>query len=331
MLQVGIHPSLRTLVPNPFIPLADSVEGALTQQAFQIRLSGRYARFPIQHCHQQLCREFSSSGEKGVDCFDFQAAEGVYRAGGQGVQLSEIPKLPQSLIQLSRLSIIDKAGRAKLRAWAESCGRIFDESQFLSRWRSQGEIGGAEHQVYYEEDSGRWLKRLYASLNGSTLGDYLDRMILHAALFPETAYRLEGFTVNAKSKAIAPLISQPHVSVAIGESPVSKDETSALMTEIGFDPIQLRFEGLLDDGYFGYYHRKVGILVHDLHDENVVRMSSTGELAIIDPFISVARKGTWAGIKLAEVGVVHLPDPHDPVIANLPQNIPPLSGPPLSP
>jgi len=41
----------------------------------------------------------------------------------------------------------------------------------------------------------------------------------------------------------------------------------------------------------------------DLHDENVVRMEGTGELAVIDPYLSLARKGTWAAVKLAEVGI----------------------------
>jgi hypothetical protein len=296
-------------VPSPFVSLSDFAVGALTQQALQFRISQRYARFPVQYCLRQLDRGFPPPGEEGVDCVDFQAAEGVYRAGGQGLPLSKIPQLPQFLIHLSRLGVIDRAGRAKLRDWAEGCGRIFDEAQFLNRWRTQGGIGGAEHQVFYDEDSGRWFKRLYATLNGSTLGDYLDRMVLHASLFPETAYRLEGFTVNAKSKEIAPLISQPHVSVAIDEAPVSKEETRDLMAEIGFYPVQLRFDGIVDDGYFGYYQAEAGILVHDLHDENVVRMSTTGELAVIDPFISVARKGTWAGIKLEEVGFRLLPDP----------------------
>ena len=53
---------------------------------------------------------------------------------------------------------------------------------------------------------GRWFKRLYFGVNHSTLGDYFDRMRLHAALFPETAYRLEGFTINPRSKALAPVV-----------------------------------------------------------------------------------------------------------------------------
>ena len=41
-----------------------------------------------------------------------------------------------------------------------------------------------------------------------------------------------------------------------------------------------------------YYRPETGVLVHDLHDENVVRMQETGELAVIDPFITLARTGT---------------------------------------
>jgi len=44
------------------------------------------------------------------------------------------------------------------------------------------------------------------------------------------------------------------------------------------------------------------------HDENVVRLPETGELAVIDPYISLARRGTWAAIKLAEIG---FPTPDD--------------------
>ncbi|MFN7286942.1 MAG: hypothetical protein ACK5TY_01835, partial [Verrucomicrobiota bacterium] len=55
-----------------------------------------------------------------------------------------------------------------------------------------------------------------------------------------------------------------------------------------------------------------GVLVHDLHDENVGRIPDTDDLAIIAPCIALARKGTWAAIKLAEVG---FPTPPDDLIA----------------
>jgi len=151
-------------------------------------------------------------------------------------------------------------------------------------------------------------KRLYHCVNGSTLGDYFDRMLLHAAVFPETAYRLEGFSLNSKSKALAPIVSQPHVAVATDLPPVTKEETDTLMAEAGFESVQLMFNGILDGGHYAYLNAATGTLAHDLHDENVVRMSHTGELAAIDPYLSLARQGTWAAIKLAETGISHPAD-----------------------
>jgi hypothetical protein len=81
---------------------------------------------------------------------------------------------------------------------------------------------------------------------------------------------------------------------------------------MGFAPVQLIHDGIRDDGYFAYLHPVTGVLAHDLHDENVVRIPETGDLAVIDPYISLARLGTWAAIKLAEIGYPTPPD--DPFI-----------------
>ncbi len=177
-----------------------------------------------------------------------------------------------------------------------------NEADFLRTWESQGRPGGVEHQVFHDQDSNRWFKRLYHKVNQSTLGDYLSRMRLHSVIFPETAYRLEGFTINPKSRESAPVVSQPHIEVDVEKPLVTKRETDDLMAHMGFAPIQLLHEGIQDDGYFAYLHPISGILVHDLHDENVVRMAGTEELAVIDPYISLVRRGTWAALKLAEIG-----------------------------
>ncbi len=133
-------------------------------------------------------------------------------------------------------------------------------------------------------------------------------MRLHEAIFFETAYRLEGFTINAKSKALAPIVSQPHVEVDISRPPVSKQETDELMAGIGFAPVQLLHNEQLDDGYFAYLHPLTGVLAHDLHDENVVRVPGSDALAVIDPLISLARRGTWAALKLEQIGLPPPPD-----------------------
>lgn len=283
-------------------------EPDLTSQALQLRSSGHYALHPVESALQYLRAEAEILGEKGHGGCGFEEAEAHYRAGAQGLRLSEIPQLPQHLRELSRLGPVDRAGRKSLRKWAEECGHVFDEVAFFRNWHAQGERGGAEHQVYHDQEVGRWFKRLYFGVNHSTLGDYLARMRLHGVIFPETAYRLEGFTINAKSKELAPVVSQPHVEVDITRPLVTKSETDDLMANMGFAPVQLIHDGMLDDGYFAYLHPVTGILAHDLHDENVVRMPETEDLAVIDPYIALTRRGTWAAIKLAEVGYPPPPD-----------------------
>jgi hypothetical protein len=206
------------------------------------------------------------------------------------------------------LGTTDRSGRKALRKWAEEHGLVVDESLFRQRWEAQGKRGGAEHQVYHDAETCRWFKRLYHGVNSSTLGEYLARMRLHAVLFPETAYRLEGFTINPKNKNLAPVLSQPHVEVDTTRPLVPKEETDDLMASLGFAPVLLKHNGILDNGYFAYLHPVTGVLAHDLHDENVVRIPEMENVAVIDPYISLARRGTWAALKLEEVG---FPTPAD--------------------
>lgn len=304
--------------PTPSPSPAGSADGsgsapalsALTRQAFQLRSHHRYALHPVEAALQYHRATAQGSSAPGDAAVGFEKAEGHYRAGSQGLRLPEIPQLPQQLRELSRLSVVDRAGRKTLRKWSADANLIIDEDEFLCRWQEQGKPGGAEHQVFHDKESNRWFKRLYHGVNSSTLGDYLVRMRLHAVLFPESAYRLEGFTINPKSKDLATVVSQAHIEVDTARPPVSKEETDDIMFSMGFAPVQLLHGGVLDDGYFAYLHPVTGVLAHDLHDENVVRLPETGELAIIDPYISLVRRGTWAAIKLAEVG--YPPPPDDP-------------------
>jgi hypothetical protein len=206
----------------------------LLSQALELRSQYRDALHPVEAVVQPFRAPADSPCQQGHGELRFEQAEAQYRAGAQGLRLSEIPQLPQQLRELSRLSTVDRAGRKALRQWAEEAGLVMDETRFFQSWEAQGKRGGAEHQVYYDEQCGRWFKRLYHGVNHSTLGDYLVRMRLHAVLFPETAYRLEGFTLNAKSKELAPIVSQPHVEVDTTQPLVSKAETQDLMAAMGF-------------------------------------------------------------------------------------------------
>ena len=288
--------------------LSAAVPAHLISQALELRSHNHYALHPVEAVVQYHRVHAEIPGEESHSGLHFEQAEAHYRAGAQGLRLSEIPQLPQQLRELSRLSAVDRTGRKTLRNWVEKTGHVIDAAEFFRQWQAQGKRGGAEHQVYHDEACGRWFKRLYHGVNQSTLGDYLVRMRLHAALFPETAYRLEGFTIHPKSKELAPVVSQPHVEVDTTHTLVSQQETDELMAGMGFAPVLLLHEGTADNGYFAYLHPVTGVLAHDLHDENVVRVPETEGLAVIDPYISLARSGTWGALKLAEVGFATPPD-----------------------
>jgi len=138
---------------------------ALTGDALKNRYSNHYGRHPVENALHRLSELTADPGEKSDGGIGFQSAESIYRAGAQGIPVSQVPKLPRSRIELSRLRPLDRAGRRSLRAWAETHHAIFDSERFLSSWETQGCLGGAEHHVFYDETSGRWFKRLYHGVN----------------------------------------------------------------------------------------------------------------------------------------------------------------------
>jgi hypothetical protein len=139
----------------------------LTLQAFQLRYNHRYALHPIEAALQYHRAEAELHGEDGHGGGGFEAAEAHYRAGAQGLRLPEIPQLPQQLRELSRLGLVDRASRKARRKWAEECRYVFAEDHFFKLWTAQGKRGEVEHQVYYDQEIGRWIKRLYHGVNNS--------------------------------------------------------------------------------------------------------------------------------------------------------------------
>jgi hypothetical protein len=88
---------------------------ALTEQAFQFRKEGKYAAHPVEAALRYHCAQAEKSGSQSHSGLDFESAEILYRAGTQGLRLSEIPELPQSIPELSRLGAVDRAALSGLR------------------------------------------------------------------------------------------------------------------------------------------------------------------------------------------------------------------------
>ena len=101
---------------------------SLTRESIRRRTAVRYAAHPIEAAIQHHRTRPEGAGAEGHAADDFRTAEGVHRAGSQGVPLFESPLLAEKLAGLSRLLTVDRAGRTHLRLWAEEQGLLRDEA-----------------------------------------------------------------------------------------------------------------------------------------------------------------------------------------------------------
>lgn len=152
-----------------------------------------------------------------------------------------------------------------LLAWAERKERLFDSAAFDHKWIEQGSIGGQENDVYLE--GRRVFKRNNLSFHLS-YADFFDRVALHHLLFPGAPLRFEGFVEHPVG--LLPLLSQPVVRARRG---ARRTEVASFMRRLGFERTRH------DD-----YHHPEGILVEDLHDENVF-LDESNDVIAIDPVI----------------------------------------------
>ena len=130
-----------------------------------------------------------------------------------------------------------------------------DFSQYVSE--------GAEQKVYLR-DSEHVLK-LNDSIYYSSWKDYFYNLLLHNYFFPDTAYELIGFT---KDDAILyAIVKQNYVTVT---ATTNLDDVKTFLTLNGFENIRNN----------DYYNSDLGIILEDLHDENV--LTRNGILYFID-------------------------------------------------
>jgi hypothetical protein len=154
-----------------------------------------------------------------------------------------------------------------IRQWARQNG-LWIQDEIIRKLASQYVAEGAEQKVYLKEN-GRAVIKINTGIFHGTWMDFFIRLILHKAIFPSTAYELKGF-IEAESQLCA-LIEQPWVQVARG---ATTEEVKGYLTPLGFTHLKR------DD----YYHREHGIILEDLHDENVF-IGSENNLLFVDPVI----------------------------------------------
>ena len=99
---------------------------------------------------------------------------------------------------------------------------------------------GAEQRVYLMAE--KFAIKLNDAIYYNSWEDYLNNLLLHNYFFPDTAYNLLGFTEESKY--------DKNILYAVVEQPFVK--------------------GFLNTKNNDYYNPELGIILEDLHDENVL-------------------------------------------------------------
>lgn len=163
-----------------------------------------------------------------------------------------------------------------LLEWAKKSGVLLDNDEFNRRWEEDGRKGETENELYYDEASHRWFKRNNMFMH-STYLEFLHRMALHNYHFPEAPVKLEGFVMHEDT--LMPVMSQPHVQAERG---ATKAEVVEYMKKLGF-----KHKTGVD-----FYNPETGVIVEDLHDENVlVNPEDPTHMYIVDPIIFLDDEG----------------------------------------
>ncbi len=122
---------------------------------------------------------------------------------------------------------------------------------------------GAEQRVYLVNNTK--VIKLNDAIYYENWIDYLHNLLLHNFFFPDTAYELKGFTFD--NSALYAVVEQSFI-----ESTQSTDlvAVKSFLLENGFQLVRNN----------DYFHSYLGIILEDLHDENV--LTNNGILYFID-------------------------------------------------
>jgi hypothetical protein len=123
---------------------------------------------------------------------------------------------------------------------------------------------GSEQKVYYDAAKGTVTKTNDAIFFAYWL-DYLNNLIVHNYFFPDTLYSLLGFRKIAG--VLCAIVEQPHI---VSTEAIDLEKVSVFLENNGFSNTRRN----------DYFNDELGIILEDLHDENVI--SSGGMPYFID-------------------------------------------------
>jgi hypothetical protein len=122
---------------------------------------------------------------------------------------------------------------------------------------------GAEQKVYLK--NGLTVLKLNDTIYYASWVDYFHNLLLNNLFFPDTAYQLLGFYKD--SSILYAVVEQPFVK--------ANEKTDLNMVKAF-----LENNGFINKKNHDYYNEELGLILEDLHDENV--LTQNGMLYFID-------------------------------------------------
>lgn len=153
----------------------------------------------------------------------------------------------QSIIKKEQAELL-KSHCATKNWWVED---LPDESQFLAR--------GGEAQIYLDADNRNVIK-LNDAVYYATWLEFFNSLVIHNLLFKETAYSFLGFT--ELNNSLHAVLKQSFIT---SDAPVDLSDVKRLLAYNGFENTRRN----------DYYSKELGLILEDMHDENVIVNSDT--------------------------------------------------------
>jgi hypothetical protein len=130
---------------------------------------------------------------------------------------------------------------------------ISDKNLWIDIDLTQYVSEGAEQKVYLKDTEN--VLKLNDSIYYNSWKDYLYNLLLHNYFFPDTAYDLIGFTRD--NEILYAVVQQSYVSIT---SNTDLNQVKEFLTLNGFE----------NNRNNDYINPELGIILEDLHDENVL-------------------------------------------------------------
>jgi hypothetical protein len=130
---------------------------------------------------------------------------------------------------------------------------ISDKNLWIAINRTQYVSEGAEQKVYLKDTVN--VLKLNDSIYYNSWKDYLYNLLLHNYFFPDTAYDLIGFTKD--NDILYAVVQQSYVSITAN---TDLNQVKEFLTLNGFE----------NNRNNDYINPELGIILEDLHDENVL-------------------------------------------------------------